>query len=203
MLTNTQKQELVKALRDRGYNDIDSINVAYGDETIAMARYYEYCESRVVLHDIFIGDYRMSQKFGVNKPNYIKYGLQGHDGVDWACPTGTKLISPVNGTVISVKYDKGGYGTHIKILDWKQRVCILMGHMKSVNVRLGQSVKIGQLVGLSNNTGNSTGPHLHLGLCQTNFLGYRINTNNGFLGWINPLNNHIVKWVVSNPNNPL
>ena len=202
-MTNEQKQELIKALEAKGYNSIDARNVAYGDETIALARYYEYCEKRIVLHDLFIGTYRMSQKFGVNKPNYIKYGLQGHDGVDWACPTGTKLISPVDGLVISVAYHKGGYGTHIKILDLKQKCSVLMAHMKTVNVKLGQSVRIGQLVGLSDNTGNSTGSHLHFGLCQTNILGYRINRDNGFLGWINPLNNHIVKWVVSNPNNPL
>jgi murein DD-endopeptidase MepM/ murein hydrolase activator NlpD len=75
--------------------------------------------------------------------------------------------------------------------------------MKSVNVRLWQTVKTGQLIGLSDNTGNSTGSHLHLGLCLTNILGYRLNKNNGFLGWVNALDSKIVKWVITNPKQSL
>jgi len=157
----------------------------------------------IELRDIFVGDFRISQKFGARPSVYKKWGLNGHDGVDWACPNGTKLVSPVDGIVIAVKHDKGGYGTHVKIWDKGQRACVLFGHMKSVNVRLWQSVKVGQLVGLSDNTGYSTGAHLHFGLCQTNSFGFRINRNNGYLGWVNPLDRKLVKWVVTNPTSPI
>lgn len=157
----------------------------------------------VTLSDLFIGDFRISQKFGQRPSVYKQWGLAGHDGVDWACPTGTKLLAPFDCIVIAVKKDKGGYGTHVKLWDRKQRACVLYGHMKEINVRLWQSLKCGQLVGISDNTGFSTGAHLHLGLCLTNALGFRLNRQNGFAGWINPLLKSNVNWVLKNPNKPI
>ena len=201
MLTITQKIELINVLR-KNRSLIDATNQANGINQDNL--YKEYCgDKRIVLSDLFIGNFRVSQIFGVNKKNYIKYGLQGHDGVDFACPTGTKLISPFDGMIISVKNSgSAGYGYHVKIWN-KKNACVLYGHMKSVNVSLWQSVKCGQLIGLSDNTGNSTGSHLHLGLCKTNLLGYRLNTNNGFAGWINPQNKNEVRWDIKNPTKPL
>lgn len=200
-MTPEQQDQLIKALMDRGYSEIDAFNATRG--TRADELYKEYCDKRIILHDLFIGDFRMSQKFGINKKMYAKYGLEGHDGIDFACPTGTKLLAPINGIVIKVKYNKGGYGTHIEILDLSQKVAVLYGHMKSVNVRLFQRVKAGQLVGISDNTGNSTGPHLHLGVCLTNALGFRLNRNNGFAGWVNPMDKKVFNWIITNPNKPI
>jgi murein DD-endopeptidase MepM/ murein hydrolase activator NlpD len=201
MLTLTQKIELIKVL-SKNRSLIDATNEANGSNADNL--YKEYCgDKRLILGDLFIGDFRVSQKFGVNKANYIKYGLQGHDGVDFACPNGTKLIAPFDGIILDIKNSgKLGYGLHVKIWN-KKNACVLYGHMKSVNVKLLQTVKAGQLIGLSDNTGNSTGPHLHLGLCLTNILGYRLNKNNGFLGWVNPQDSTIVKWVITNPKTAL
>lgn len=199
MLTLTQKIELINVLR-KNRSLIDATNQANSANQDNL--YKEYCgDKRIVLSDLFIGNFRVSQIFGVNKKNYIKYGLQGHDGVDFACPTGTKLIAPFDGIIISVKNSwSAGYGLHVKIWN-KKNACVLYGHMKSVNVKLWQTVKSGQLVGISDNTGNSTGSHLHLGLCLTNFLGYRLNSNNGFAGWINPQDKTQVRWDIKNPTN--
>jgi murein DD-endopeptidase MepM/ murein hydrolase activator NlpD len=145
------------------------------------------------LTDLFEGNYKVTQKFGVNKSSYIKYGLQGHDGVDFGVPIGTKLFSPFDGIVISVKYDKTGYGTHVKIWDKKQW-CYLSGHMSRINIKNWQFVKSGQQIGLSGNTGNSTGPHLHAGICETNLIGMRLNKNNGFAGWLDILNKKLFVW---------
>ena len=135
MLSLTQKIELIKVL-SKNRSLIDATNEANGSNADNL--YKEYCgDKRLVLGDLFIGDFRVSQKFGVNKANYIKYGLQGHDGVDFACPNGTKLIAPFDGIILDIK-DSGklGYGLHVKIWN-KKNACVLYGHMKSVNVFYG------------------------------------------------------------------
>lgn len=83
-----------------------------------------------------------------------------HDGVDIAVPVGTALYSAVKGTVIKSFYSDSG-GNMITIENdsgWQ----ITFMHMDSRTVSVGQRIEQGQLVGYSGNTGNSTGPHLHI-----------------------------------------
>lgn len=83
-----------------------------------------------------------------------------HDGVDIAVPTGTALYSAVKGTVIQSKYsDSAGNMITIQTDSGWQ---ITFMHMDSRAVRVGEQIEQGQYVGTSGNTGNSTGPHLHL-----------------------------------------
>lgn len=147
------------------------------------------------LSDLFVGNYKISQKFGINKAFYSKYGLAGHDGVDFATPVGTPLLSPMDGLVIAAKKDSTGYGYHVKIWD-KKEWCYLVGHMSRIDVKLYQSVKSGQVIGMSGNTGNSTGPHSHHAMCRTNILGIRQNRNNGFGGWLNILDKALFSWII-------
>lgn len=201
MLTLTQKIKLISAMKARGYSLIGATNEANG---VNQDKYYsEYCDDRVTLSDVFIGNFKVSQIFGARPEVYKQWGLAGHDGTDFACPTGTQLISPFDGMIISVKNSgSAGYGLHVKIWN-KKNACVLFGHMKLANVKLWQSVKSGQLIGLSDNTGFSTGAHLHLGFCMTNLLGYRLNTNNGFAGWLNPQDKTLVNWDLKNPTKAL
>lgn len=83
-----------------------------------------------------------------------------HDGVDIAVPTGTALYSPVKGKVISSAYSDSA-GNMITIENetgWQ----ITFMHMDSRTVQAGETIEQGQRVGYSGNTGNSTGPHLHI-----------------------------------------
>ena len=83
-----------------------------------------------------------------------------HDGVDIAVPVGTALYSAVKGTVTRSFYSDSG-GNMITIENesgWR----ITFMHMDSRTVSVGQRIEQGQLVGYSGNTGNSTGPHLHI-----------------------------------------
>ena len=83
-----------------------------------------------------------------------------HDGVDIAVPTGTALYSAVKGTVITSRYsDSAGNMITIQTDSGWQ---ITFMHMDSRAVNAGDQVEQGQYVGASGNTGNSTGPHLHL-----------------------------------------
>jgi len=157
----------------------------------------------VKLNDLFIGDFRISQKFGMNIAMYKKFGLKGHNGIDFACPTGTQLLAPMDGKIIEIGFDKGGYGNYLKIWSQVQRCCVIYAHLKSFNVKYGQFVMSGQLVGLSGNTGYSTGSHLHFGLCLTNIFGYRLYRNNGYSGYINSLDKTLVLWQLRNLKKPL
>jgi len=128
----------------------------------------------------FKQDFRLTQGWGVNESSYRRFGLKGHNGTDWALPTGTEVLAPHNGKVLEVADEGGdGYGKYIKIESATEGS--LVAHLKSSSVRVGQEVKEGDLLGLSNNTGNSTGPHLHWGY-------FRIprNRQDGFGGYIDP-----------------
>lgn len=104
--------------------------------------------------------FRLSGKFG----EYAEVrGNAPHTGIDLAMPEGTQLRSLFNGTVEKV-FDGGkiGNGVSIKLDDGSANT--IYGHMKQVNVHVGERVHSGELIGLSGNTGNSTGPHLHFGM---------------------------------------
>ena len=82
-----------------------------------------------------------------------------HSGVDFSAPTGTPIYVTGNGVVTDAKY-MPGYGNTI-IVDHGFNYKTLYGHLSDMNVRAGQAVKRGQLIGKIGNTGNSIGPHLH------------------------------------------
>lgn len=82
-----------------------------------------------------------------------------HKGVDWACPVGTAIMASCGGTVVQAGW-MGGYGYCITLKhpDGRQT---RYGHLSKILVSVGQSVKQGQKIALSGNTGRSTGPHVH------------------------------------------
>lgn len=84
--------------------------------------------------------------------------LTFHTGVDLAVPEGTPVVAAAAGTVVSAA-DDGPYGLRIKVL-LPDGTETRYGHLSSFVVRSGQ-VQAGQLIGLSGNTGSSSGPHLH------------------------------------------
>lgn len=110
----------------------------------------------------FKGTYRLSQTFGVNAAAYAQFGYKGHNGLDHAVPSGTPLYAMISGKVIEARMDASGYGYYVKIENDKEGA--LVGHMQNVLVSPGNVVTEGQtLIGYSDNTGNSTGPHTHTG----------------------------------------
>lgn len=83
-----------------------------------------------------------------------------HAGDDFGVPVGTPLRAMSNGEVVFAG-QQSGYGTMIDIR-YSDGTISRYGHMSSLQVTVGQKVSAGQQVGLSGNTGRSTGPHLHL-----------------------------------------
>ena len=94
-------------------------------------------------------------------PNYSSGSY--HGGTDFPVPLNTEVYSSCDGEVVSVQYLTTSYGRHIKI---KAKVngnvvYIRYCHLNSINVNVGDKVNAGQVIGKSGSTGNSTGPHLH------------------------------------------
>jgi Peptidase family M23 len=88
---------------------------------------------------------------------------QPHSGIDLATPEGTTLRALSDGIVDRVFDGTGaiGKGLSIKFPDGTRAI---YGHMNEVKARIGERVHAGDIIGLSGNTGNSTGAHLHFGL---------------------------------------
>lgn len=82
-----------------------------------------------------------------------------HPGIDISSPEGTSITAPAAGLVLSAER-KGGYGNCI-ILDHGFGLVTRYAHLSAFNVRAGQKVKRGDLIGHVGSTGKSTGPHLH------------------------------------------
>ncbi len=87
-------------------------------------------------------------------------------GIDWACPTGTPIKAAQDGVVTVVRNDATGYGTHVRIehTEGNTKYLTIYGHLKDVSVAIGDRVHAGDVIGSSDNTGFSSGPHLHFEL---------------------------------------
>ena len=132
----------------------------------------------------------ITQGFAENPAMYAKYGMKGHNGIDFRTrfidsPLAHRYItSAKNGTVIEVA-DQGsaGYGKFVRISHYKDEQTIY-AHLSKQYVKVGQTVKVGERIGLSGNTGASTGAHLHFGLRPYN---WKTIYDNGYKGYVSPL----------------
>lgn len=117
----------------------------------------------------------INQGFGKNPDWYAKYGLPGHEGVDVRAPHGSAIYAVADGTVIEVGDDRkkkteGGHNYGVRVyLQHRDGWVTIYAHLDSRLVNKGDSVKAGQTIGRADNTGNSSGSHLHLTLKRNGF----------------------------------
>lgn len=90
-------------------------------------------------------------------PQY--FGGKFHTGVDLGCPVGTPVVNVMAGQVTFAGWSNAGYGYLVVVEN--QGVQSFYGHLSRIDVRVGDVIDAGVAVGLSGNTGYSTGPHLH------------------------------------------
>lgn len=89
-----------------------------------------------------------------------------HRGTDVAADPGTPLYAPADGLVTFAGGNPGtGLGYYVRI-QHDHGFSSIVAHLHSWNVRLGQQVRRGDMIGALGNTGNSTGPHMHLEISQ-------------------------------------
>ena len=158
--------------------------------------------------------YAPTQLYGANPTRYLpwdswliqtfgNYQPDGHTGEDYPCPAGTPVKAVTSGIVRHVGYFNGSYAdnpwwiapgfagfTYVVDHGWFVGI---YGHCMdgAASVSAGQRVTEGQVLGLSGNTGASTGPHLHFevlpdGYILQSVMYGRINPNSLFIGSITP-----------------
>lgn len=143
----------------------------------------QFGTSSLNMNKPFDGNFILTQGFGAaltdprERELYRAFGLAGHDGLDFALPSRTVVLSADAG-IVSLSGD-GVYGTTI-VIDhpWGRSY---YGHLSKTEVSVGQQVIKGQEIGLSGNTGLSTGAHLHFGIKPLH-----PDMANGFYGKVDP-----------------
>lgn len=86
--------------------------------------------------------------------------LRMHHGVDFTAPVGTPIYASGNGVVSRAERNRHGFGMMVEI-DHGYGYMTRYAHMSRIDVRVGQEVNRGEVIGLVGNTGTSTAPHLH------------------------------------------
>lgn len=103
---------------------------------------------------------KISSQFNPARKHPVTGRIAPHKGVDFSMPIGTPIIAPADGVVEKIAYQAGGAGRYIMIRHGRQYQTVYM-HLSKTLVKVGQTVKRGERIALSGNTGRSTGPHLH------------------------------------------
>ncbi len=117
-------------------------------------------------------EYCLTQYFG--NTAFAKggaYNGNGHNGIDFRAPVGTRINSALAGTVVAIGNTDlasgcQSYGKWV-LVRHDNGLSTLYAHLSSISVSKGQAVSTGQLLGYSGATGYVTGPHLHFGVYAT------------------------------------
>jgi len=104
-------------------------------------------------------DYSITSNYGTRTDPFTGKTTT-HNGVDYALPMNTNVLSNVSGIVTESSYDADGYGNYVVVKDGTGKLHYY-AHLNKSNVNVGDIVNVNDSLGLSGSTGRSTGPHLH------------------------------------------
>jgi murein DD-endopeptidase MepM/ murein hydrolase activator NlpD len=104
------------------------------------------------------GEIDFSSPYGVRVDPFLHVPAM-HTGIDFRGTFGEPIHATAAGTVTSAGWS-GGYGQMVEV-DHGNGLATRYGHLSEIDVKVGQSIRIGQVVGRLGSTGRSTGPHLH------------------------------------------
>ena len=184
----SQAEEIVKKLKEKDSNNIDKITILemydvelkeFAEVDATVAALYQKKVVPVKKKVVSTGKVNTSTTISYKKPalnlNLIRpvsgtitsrFGavssrrVSKHTGLDIAAPTGTKIKAAAGGTVTFSGY-KGSYG-YMTVINHGNGIETYYAHCSKLYVSAGQQVNQGQVIAAVGNTGNSTGPHLHL-----------------------------------------
>jgi len=124
---------------------------------------------------------RMASGFGWRSDPFTK-ARKMHWGMDFTAPRGTPVYASGDGVVKRADNRSTGYGKHIRI-DHDYGYLTLYAHLSKYNVKRGQKVKRGDLIGFVGSTGRSEAPHLHYEVYKD---GAKVNPINYYYGSLTP-----------------
>jgi len=124
---------------------------------------------------------RMASGYGWRTDPFTK-ARKMHKGMDFTAPTGTPIYASGSGKAVRVDNRASGFGNHIEIKHGYGYKTIY-AHLSKYNIKAGQKVKRGDLIGFVGNTGRSSGPHLHY---EVHKNGKAINPINFYYGNLTP-----------------
>ena len=175
---NGESKKIVKKVFKRKYK-IQRIDGLPSKQVTPPPEVYE----RIKKDNILIGKARLidtayvffKDKFIYPIDKYIITGVYGnqrilngkprrpHYGIDFHAPEGTPVKAMMDGEITLVANDMYFTGGTI-IFDHGHGISTLYMHMKDINVKVGQKIKKGQIVGTLGQSGRATGPHLDIRL---------------------------------------
>ena len=124
---------------------------------------------------------RMASGYGWRTDPFTK-ARKKHWGMDFTAPKGTPVYASGDGVIERADQNSAGYGKHIRINHGFGYIS-LYAHLSNYNVRKGQKVTRGDLIGFVGNTGRSQGPHLHYEIIKN---GVKTNPINFYYGNLSP-----------------
>ncbi len=125
---------------------------------------------------------RMASGYGWRSDPFTK-ARKMHWGMDFTAPKGTPIYASGDGKIIRADNNSSGFGKHIRI-DHGYGYLSLYAHLSAYNVKKGQRVKRGDLIGFVGSTGRSEAPHLHYEIWKDKD---KINPINFYYGSLSPI----------------
>lgn len=101
----------------------------------------------------------VSSEFGLRRNPFGGRRYEMHSGIDFRGAIGTPVYATAQGLVMKSERS-GGYGNHV-VIDHGYGYETLYAHLSKLDVKVGDRVNRGDLIGALGNTGRSSGPHLH------------------------------------------
>lgn len=123
----------------------------------------------ILVHRPVAGNFKISSKYGKRKDPVTGKESAMHYGTDFAVPVGTPVVAAVGGIIDATDWENEkdhnqGFGRRVRQIasDYEgNRYYVYYAHLSETAVEAGDEVTAGTRVGLSGNTGKSSGPHLH------------------------------------------
>lgn len=141
---------------------------------------------------------RMASGFGYRNDPFTKI-RKFHAGMDFSAKTGTAIYATGDGTVVRADNKATGYGNHI-VIRHGYGYETLYAHLSKYNVKPGQKVKRGDVIGFVGSTGRSEAPHLHY---EVHVNGEVVNPINFYYGNISAKEFEIISKLANQENQSL